>query len=207
MKKIIFIALSLLALQACKKDKITIDYTDGVSEGEEVTINEENVDGTLNVDGGTLTIEGETSVTADLNIDQEKGGEIHINDNVTLHKINMDNGIIYITGSPTISTDFNLNNGTVYIGNSNSDINRDTVKIKSQLNIQDSLFINGGVVLLESNLNLSNGGFISVANNAKFIIEHNLNQGGDIYGFNNITIKGASNHNSGLISPTPYTEE
>lgn len=202
MKKIAFLSLIAATMLFSCKDKVKIDtsYEDGVQQGENVTINQEEVKGTVNVEGGSLTIEGNTEVNSDINIDAETGGVLYITDNVTIHKINMDNGLVYISGSPIISTDFNLNNGTVYIGNNDSEIT-DTVKVLSQMNIRDTLIVRGGVLYVDSNINLTSG-VISVENNAKIIITHDFNQGADVYGIHNIDANNL-NHNGGERNADP----
>lgn len=242
----VLIAASLVAaisVSGCrKKKKEGPDYSNGISDGT-YTVDEESIDETVNINGGTLIIEGETDVTSDINM-KEEGGKLAINDSVTVHKINMDGGEVslsggsevktdinmkkdscllnisdavtvgkinmqggqaVLTGSPTISLDFNQNSGTVYIGGCGSTL-QDTVRIKINYNIADTLYVLGGVAVIEHDLN-QNSGYIDVEDGAKVIVRNHFNIGGKVSGMRNITA-GTVNYNvSGTVAQEPAGKE
>lgn len=181
--------IAAVALSSCRKKKKEtprINYTNGITDGT-YNVEDKIVDETVNVIGGNLIITGETRVTSDINMKKE-GGSLQIHDTVQVHKINMHGGVVTLTGSPTIRTDFNHTIGIVYVGNCNSTL-EDTVTVKVNYNFSDTLFVLGGVLVIEHDLNQNPGGVIDVEDGAKLIVRNHFNVGGPVYGTRNIEAK------------------
>ncbi|MBK8808534.1 MAG: hypothetical protein IPO21_18630 [Bacteroidales bacterium] len=174
---------------------------DRVNPGEEVIVDHGVINNTVNMEGGDATIVGNTVVNADINVKSFQS-ELLIADSVSLHKINMHGGLVRLVGSPIIRTDFNINQGKVIIG---SDKSRpfDTVRVKNNLNLFDSLWVEAGVLVIEKDFN--HNGFVSIADSAKILVLHDMNKGGDLYGRNRVEVRGAYNDNQkGITTDAPY---
>lgn len=190
-----------LCFSACKKDEqnSVVNISDGVDPGEEVTYDDDEVNSTLNLEGGDVTVEGSTTVTADINI-TDTASTLIVTDSAELHQINLTGGCVYISGSTIINNDFNVNSGTVYVGSDYS-LATDTVKIMGNFNLNDSLWVNGGVLLVGTDFNQS--AFVNIATDAKIIVKHDMNHGADLYGAQGLTVEGTLNENSGVMENAP----
>lgn len=235
--------IAAVAVSGCRKKRHEgPDYANGIDDGT-YTVDEKSIDETVNINGGTLIIEGETDVTSDINM-KEEGGELELHDSVTVNKINMDGGAatlsggsevktdinintdscllvisdavtvgkinmkggeVVFTGSPTINLDFNQNKGTVYIGDCNSTL-QDTMRIKINYRVADTLFVLGGVVVVEHDLN-QNGGYIDVEDRAKLIVRNHFNVGGAVHGMRNITAAVVNYNVSNTVTQEPVGKE
>lgn len=202
---ILSILILAINLVSCKKETPIHhnDYDDGIDHGEEIVIDEDNVTETLNVRGGELEIHGNTKVESDINITDEESVVV-VSDDVELHHVNLDKGEIHMMGSSSIDNDLNVHEGgTVYIGHEDSEIT-DTVWIGGNFNISDTLWIEGGVLVIEHDLN-QNSGLINIEIGAKLIVRNHFNQSGDVYGTENLDVIVKHNHNHGQRVATPYS--
>ena len=87
-------------------------YDDGIQEGEVFVVNDGQIGYSVNVEGGMVEINGNTKVSADINVTDSRS-DVIIKGHAEVHRINMEdgtNGEIYLSGSPVIKTDFNRNN-------------------------------------------------------------------------------------------------
>lgn len=246
----VLLAASLIvavAVSGCRKKRHEgPDYANGIDDGS-YTVDEKSIDETVNINGGTLIIEGETDVTSDINM-KEEGGALELHDSVTVNKINMDGGAatlsggsevktdinmktdscllvisdtvtvgkinmqggeVIFTGSPTINLDLNQNKGTVYIGDCHSTL-QDTMRIKVNYNIADTLYVLGGVVVVERDLNMNknlNSSYIDVEDGAKIIVRNHFNIGGAVHGMRNITAEVVNYNVSNTVTQEPVGKE
>lgn len=201
---------SITLFSSCRKKKVeepdddkkvyVPTYKDGVTDGEEFEIEDKVVDGSVQVEGGELTVSGNAVLTGDINMEDDEDSEVIIKDDAVVHHINMHAGTLYLSGSPTIETDFNLVDGKSIIGNDLSTM-EDTVTIR-QINTDDTLIIYKGVVVVEKDLN-QNKGFINVTDSAKLIVEGTFNKAGDVYGVRNIDAD-VFNKNHGITEDEPW---
>ncbi len=194
----LIVAFTASSCRKKKKEDPKPDYSNGIVDGT-YTIDEDEIDETVNIRGGNLIIVGETNVTGVIHLGEE-GGSLEIHDSVQVHQINMKGGEIVLTGSPTIITDFIHTTGTVYIGNCHSKL-EDTVTVKGNYIIDDTLYVMGGVLVIEHDFN-QNAGFINVEDGAKIIVRNHFNPQVTVYGMRNIEC-GVLNDNKGVIHQEP----
>lgn len=198
---IIYSVFTLVITMSCKKDEPTTQQiiANGVTDGESATISDETISETINLQGGDIVVSGNSQIISDINV-QNDNSSLLITDNSQVEKVNMSAGELRFEGSPTIETDLNINNGKVYIGSSDSK-STDTVRIMNNCNLFDSLFVNGGVLVIEKDFNQN--GFVNIANGAKVIVKHDMNKGADLYGGKGLDVVGNFNINSGILNPEP----
>jgi hypothetical protein len=202
-KYFIIAAAAIFQFAGCREKKTEQPRLDnGVKAGQSYEFIDKTVQETVNIDGGKLHLGGASYVESDINLREDKGGTLTISDNVNMHKINMHSGTVNIIGAPTIRTDFNLNNGLAVFGNDRS-TKADTARILVNFNISDTVWVRGGVLLVERDLN-QNRGVINVSDGAEIIVKGHLNRGGTIYGTGNITVKGPFNRNAGNDFENPW---
>ena len=107
-------------------------------------------------------------------------------------------GSVVFRNTSIITSDLNLNEkGKIVI-----DTEEDTchVKIKGNVNLNDTVLILHGVLVINGDLNVNSKGFIYCMNTSKVMVIHNLNQNGRVYGFKNILVFGNVNLNEGSIT-------
>lgn len=76
------------------------------------------------------------------------------------------------------------------------------VNVEGNANVNDTLFVNRGVLDINGELNL-NAGVLIVSDSAKVIIRGNLNNSSSIIGMNNVTYYSEfNNHSKNVISST-----
>lgn len=110
------------------------------------------------------------------------------------NNLNVD-GNVEITSGISIDNDLNLNDdGRVVINPVNEN---DTIRISGNMNINDSLIILGGCILLEGDFNINATGIVSVSDRAKVSVSDDLNSSGQLHGNRNVTVLGESHFNGG----------
>lgn len=181
-------------------------YLDAVNidaEGGNVTVGENASVHTVDMDNGSLLVDGDAEIRTEYNMD---GGTSVITDNASMNSFNMDGGHSTISGSANVNVDLNFNGGTVRFGDQ---FLQDTVHIGNNFNASDSVWIDWGVVVIGTDLNLNDGAFLSVSDSAQLVVNHNLNSNGvvSIYGGRNITVEHDTNLNGGEIHEAPYGQE
>lgn len=108
------------------------------------------------------------------NIDYDINGNLVVDGDVTL------------TDSLKIASDLNINTkGKVII---ETQTQTTEVVVFGNVNINDSLFLNKGNLRIIGDFNINVGGFLTVSDSARIIIEKDLNQNDWIYGFRNIYV-------------------
>ena len=132
-----------------------------------------------------------TDGDADINNQEDVEIEFDIESN-----LNVD-GIAVINAGISIGNDLNLNDdGKVIIETPNAS---DTVFINGNMNLNDSLIFVSGFVLLDGNLNINSNGVLVLEDSSKMHITGDLNNSGDIYGYDKISVDGEKNLNSGSV--------
>jgi hypothetical protein len=108
--------------------------------------------------------------------------------------LNVDGSAI-ITSDLSIKNDLNLNaNGKVII---NTEFEDDTVRINGNMNLNDSLNIYQGIVLLYGNLNINSNGIVNIKDGASLKVYKDVNHNGTLYGNRNLTVQGTFHNNGG----------
>jgi len=110
---------------------------------------------------------------------QEADVSFTVEDNLNVH------GMAVLTDNAVIGSDLNLNDeGKVRIAP-----HCDTCEIivMGNTNINDTMFVDSGILRIKGNLNVNATGFVSCSPLAKIIIEHDLNQSGEFWGLNYTT--------------------
>lgn len=129
------------------------------------------------------------------------GGDADVknNNNVEIefdieNNLNVD-GSATITSGLSIKNDLNLNNnGKVII---NTEFENDTVRINRNMNLNDSLIICQGVVLLYGDLNINSNGIVNIKDGASLKVFQDANHNGTLYGNRNLTVEGSFHKNGG----------
>jgi len=122
------------------------------------------------------------SGNGDGNIDSTKNAIINytINSNLNI------SGDVFLEENTIINNDLNLNrSGKVIVFTSR---NTDTVYVDGNSNIDDSLFIERGILKINHDLNINSKGFVNCSKSAKVIVIGSLNQSGTLWGLNNFEI-------------------
>ena len=133
------------------------------------------------------------SGSADINPKDVAYVNFDIEDNLNV------NGKAYITDVITIGNDMNLNAGGVIINTSLSDL---IVTIEGNVNVNDSLYVNRGILEIDGELNI-NAGKLIVSDSARVIVRGNLNNSSQIIGMDNVTYYSEfNNHSSNIIATT-----
>jgi len=201
------ILLSMAVVSSCKdgSDYYPNAFSDGkISIDEEYVVENDYIESNINMEGGDVCILGNTTVHADINMNDPKSELIISGEKVNIQKINMQGGDVKISGNCEVDRDLNFNSGRITIGNDKSTI-ADTVRIYINFNIFGDLLIQGGVVVVEHDFN-QNKGVVCVTDGAKLIVKGSLNQGSELYGKRNIVVKGEYNQNApSLIDDEPCT--
>ncbi len=104
------------------------------------------------------------------------------------------NGTATITDELTIGNNLNLNQGGVTI--IDTYFADDTVYIQQNVNINDSLLIFKGIVIVRGNFNVNGTGVVNVSDSASLRVDNHLNNSGHIYGAHNIDINSGTLHNN-----------
>ena len=63
------------------------------------------------------------------------------------------------------------------------------------MNLNDSLLIQRGVVILYGNLNINSNGVLNVSDGAKLQVRDDINHNGRFYGTRNLTVNGTFHKN------------
>ena len=135
-----------------------------------------------NYDGGDAQIDSDEDVEIKFDIESN---------------LNVD-GSVEITSGLTIENDLNLNDDGLVVINPVND--EDTIRILGNINVNDSLIILGGCVLLEGDFNINSNGIVNVGDNAKLKIFDDLNSSGQLHGYRNVIVSGEDNFNGGSIT-------
>lgn len=113
-----------------------------------------------------------------------------IQENLNVH------GSAILTDNTIIGNDLNLNsNGRIIVAPS-----YDTCQIivYGNTNINDSLFVERGTLIIKGNLNINATGFVNCSPEAQIVIERDLNQAGDLFGLKYFVIYNHRNINNEL---------
>lgn len=113
------------------------------------------------------------------------------------NNLNLD-GTATITTGLSIGDNLNLNKGGKSIIDTYHE--DDTIYIDGKININDSLLIFNGIVIVRDDININSTGVINVANSATLITRNDLNNSGSIYGMKNVTVDGVTNLNGGNVT-------
>lgn len=113
------------------------------------------------------------------------------------------NGSVVIQDEISIKNDFNLNrNGVARIAPL-SDTSK--IVVYGNMNTNDSVFVESGILIIKGNLNINSNSFFSVSDSAIVIVEHNLNQNSYLFGFSNVYVYGKTHLNEEqLVFPYFY---
>ncbi len=136
----------------------------------------------------------------------EGDGEIQYYHDVVVNfdienNLNID-GSATITDNLNIGNDLNLNKGGLTI--IDTYYADDTVYIKENMNVNDSLLIFKGVVIVHGNLNVNATGILNVSDSARLYVDNHLNNAGHIHGARNIYVNpGRLHDNSNFYRTEP----
>lgn len=111
-----------------------------------------------------------------------------IQENLNVH------GAAVLTNNTIIGNDLNLNsNGRIIVAPT-----YDTCQIivYGNTNINDSLFVERGTLIIKGNLNINATGFVNCSPEARIIVERDLNQAGDLFGLKYFVIYNHRNINN-----------
>ena len=129
--------------------------------------------------------------------DVDKNEVAYVNFNIE-NNLNV-NGEAYITEPITIGNDVNLNKGKIVI---HAPLSTSLITIKGNLNVNDTIIVNRGVLEISGELN-NNVGVIIVSDSGSVIVNKNLNNSSKIIGMNNISYKKEFNNHSKNVINTP----
>ncbi len=132
--------------------------------------------------GGDATVKDNEDATIDFDID---------------NNLNVD-GDVRITSDLSIKNDLNLN--TKGKGIIDTEFENDTVRITGNMNLNDSLLIQRGIVILYGNLNINSNGVLNVSDGAQLQVRYDINHNGRFYGTRNLTVNGTFYKNGGSFS-------
>lgn len=132
------------------------------------------------------------------------GGDAYVKDSEDANidfdiqnNLNVD-GDVRITSNLSIKNDLNLNtDGKVII---DTEFEDDTVRIRGNMNLNDSLLIQRGVVILYGNLNINKNGILNVNDGAQLQVRDDINHNGHFYGTRNLTVNGTFHKNGGSFT-------
>lgn len=115
--------------------------------------------------------------------------------------LNVDGGAT-ITDNLTIGNDLNLNSGSKTI--IDTYYSTDTVYIRQNANINDSLLIFKGVVIVHGDFNVNATGVVNVSDSARLYVHNHLNNAGHVHGARNIYVNlGRLHDNSNYYKAAP----
>lgn len=128
---------------------------------------------------------------------QDADIDFTIEENLNVH------GTAVLTNNANIGDDLNLNqNGKVIIATNHDSLE---VVVWGNANLDDTLFVDHGVLRIKGNLNINEAGFISCSAAGTVIIENDINQTGYVYGYDHFTIHNHQNLNKeNRVFPMPY---
>lgn len=131
--------------------------------------------------------------------------EINQNQNITVdfdieNNLNVD-GQVSLTSALSIKNDLNLNDYGKIIIDIPSD--NDTIYIHGNMNLNDSLLIYKGYIILDGNLNINTNGIINISNKAHLFVKKDINHNGLMYGSKNVEVLGTFHKNG---SSETFTE-
>jgi len=139
--------------------------------------------------------------SGDGNIDSTKNATISFEIKSNLNV----NGDAMLKENASILHDLNLNQrGRVVVLTKNE---TDTVKVEGNTNIDDTLLIQRGIVVITHDLNINSKGVLNCSNDAQIIVEGSLNQAGTLWGLKRIKVLKATNINNKQTTydnPIPY---
>ena len=132
-------------------------------------------------------------------------GNIGTNNNVVItfpiqSNLNV-NGVAQLSNNAVVNNDLNLNlGGKVVVITTHI---TDTVYLNGNVNVNDSLFINRGIVKVARDFNINSKGFVNCSDSARVIIGGSLNQAGTLWGNTYIkaTTKNINNPNQTFANP------
>ena len=90
------------------------------------------------------------------------------------------NGTAHLSTNTFVRNDLNLNESGKVIVNAISIT--DTIYLNGNVNVNDSLLINRGIVKVARDFNINNRGFVNCSDSAQIIIGGSLNQAGTLWG-------------------------
>lgn len=134
----------------------------------------------------------EGSGSADINPKEVAYVNFNIENNLNV------NGKAYITDAISIGDDVNLNAGGVTI---HTPLSTSIVNVEGNVNVNDSLFVNRGILEIDGELNL-NAGILIVSDSGQVIVRGNLNNSSQIIGMDNVTYYGEFNNHSKAVTST-----
>lgn len=109
------------------------------------------------------------------------------------------NGKAYITDAVNIGDDVNLNVGGVVV---NAQYSSSIINVEGNVNVNDSLFVNKGVLEIDGELNI-NAGVVILSDSGRIIVRGNLNNSKKIIGMNNLTYYSEFNNHSQNVTSQP----
>lgn len=125
--------------------------------------------------------------------------DVYINFDIESN-LNVD-GDATITDNLTIGNDLNLNHGGKTIIDTYE--HDDTVYIQQNVNVNDSLLIFRGVVIVKGDFNVNATGIVNVSDSARLEVHHHLNNSGQVHGARNISVLGVLHDNSNFYKTAP----
>ena len=190
------LSAAVIFFTACRKEEPIhgVYYRNGegyVDENQNVVISNQEIPSQLNVDGNATLGEG-TVIGSDLNTN-ETGTTVIEGNTVIKNNANI-NGSLIIKDYTTIGTDFNLNNsGTIVI---DMPFDSMVVSVGNNMNVNDSLIIRRGILEIGTDFNINATGIVNVSNHGKLIVNHDMNQSGQLFGNQNVEVKHVYNNNN-----------
>lgn len=193
---VIFLVISLIS---CRKEEhhnpgyyYKDDGTAEVKPEAVVTITDANIENNLDVKGDA-TFQGYTQVNTDF--ESYPNSITTVYDSMVVRNNFLVKGQVYFLGAAFIGTDFNqFPDSKVVI---DAPFETTEIVIDNNLNIQDSLIVKRGTLIVNKDLNLMGAkGVLNISNAGHVIVKNDFNQDSQLYGKNNLTVEGTFNDNN-----------